>query len=57
MLSTLTGWPSVNIPVCLSKAGLPIGVQLIGKYWQDNLLLETALQLEKMIGFTAKPNI
>lgn len=38
----LTGHPVVVIPIGRSKAGLPIGVQIVGKRWQDLELLEIA---------------
>ena len=39
---SLLGWPSVHLPTSISAAGLPLGVQLVGKPGQDDLLLAQA---------------
>lgn len=41
-ISPLTGLPSVVIPVGLDSRGLPIGLQLIGRRWEDERLLAIA---------------
>tara|TARA_R100001369_G_scaffold2786_3_gene9037 strand:- start:141 stop:1637 length:1497 start_codon:yes stop_codon:yes gene_type:complete len=38
----LAGLPALSQPVGLTSAGLPIGLQLIGKYWCESQLLCTA---------------
>ena len=38
----LAGLPALSQPVGLSSEGLPIGLQLIGKHWQESQLLTTA---------------
>ena len=38
----LAGLPALSQPVGLTAAGLPIGLQLIGKHWQESQLLTTA---------------
>ncbi len=43
----ITGQPAINIPLHWSRAGLPIGVQIVGGPWQDALLLQVAAQLEE----------
>jgi Asp-tRNA(Asn)/Glu-tRNA(Gln) amidotransferase A subunit family amidase len=42
--------PAISIPAGLHE-GLPIGVQLVGRFAQEYELLELAEQLEKMPGF------
>ena len=44
-----TGHPVVVIPIGLSKAGLPIGVQIVGQRWQDEALLAVASQIAKVV--------
>jgi Asp-tRNA(Asn)/Glu-tRNA(Gln) amidotransferase A subunit family amidase len=44
-LWTLTGLPSLNLPLLESAEGLPIGVQLIGAHGRDERLLRTARAL------------
>jgi len=38
----LAGLPAISIPCGLSSAGLPIGMQLIGRAWDEQLLLNSA---------------
>ena len=38
----LAGLPALSQPVGLTTEGLPIGLQLIGKHWQESQLLTTA---------------
>jgi len=46
----LAGFPGVSVPVFLSKEGLPIGVQLIARPFEDELLLSVAERLEAARG-------
>jgi Asp-tRNA(Asn)/Glu-tRNA(Gln) amidotransferase A subunit family amidase len=41
-LWTLTGFPSLNLPLLANADGLPIGVQLVGAHGRDERLLRTA---------------
>ena len=45
VIANVLGLPSVTVPVALSSAGLPIGVQLLGRPFEDELLLEIAMRL------------
>ena len=38
----LAGLPALSQPVGLTSEGLPVGLQLIGQYWQESKLLSTA---------------
>lgn len=42
----LLGLPSVVIPFDLSDGGLPVGIQLIGRPYEEEILLEIAVRLE-----------
>ena len=42
----LSGFPAISIPFGFSNKGLPIGVQLIGKYAEDSNLLGLSLCFE-----------
>jgi len=44
----LTGLPAVALPFGVTAAGLPIGVQLVSRWWTDNDLLELAERLEAL---------
>lgn len=52
----LAGLPGVALPTGLSSAGLPLGLQLIGRPFEEGDLLNTAYVLETAAGFVAKPN-
>ncbi len=52
----LAGLPGISVPAGLDAQGLPLGLQLIGKPWQEGDLLNTAYALESAAGFSAKPD-
>ena len=49
-LWTLTGFPSLNLPLLANSEGLPIGVQLVGAPGRDERLLRTANALIETLG-------
>ncbi len=51
----LAGLPGVAVPVGLDKKGLPVGLQLIGRPWEEGALLNHAYVLERAAGFVSKP--
>ena len=51
----LAGLPGISVPVGLDAKGLPMGLQLIGRPWEEGDLLNQALVLERAAGFSAKP--
>ncbi len=51
----LAGLPGVAVPVGLDRQGLPLGLQLIGRPWDEAGLLNHAHVLETAAGFVAKP--
>jgi aspartyl-tRNA(Asn)/glutamyl-tRNA(Gln) amidotransferase subunit A len=53
--ANLAGVPAVSVPCGLSSDGLPIGLQLIGNFWSEGLLLNLAniYEVENPLG--AKP--
>jgi len=44
----LTGLPAVTLPFGVTAAGLPIGVQLVSRWWTDDDLLKLAERLEAL---------
>ena len=52
----LAGLPGISVPAGLSSEGLPLGLQLIGKPWEEGDLLNIAHSLEDAAGFVSKPN-
>ncbi|WP_293576973.1 Asp-tRNA(Asn)/Glu-tRNA(Gln) amidotransferase subunit GatA [Phaeobacter sp.] len=51
----LAGLPGISVPAGLDSKGLPLGLQLIGRPWEEGDLLNTAYALEEAAGFVAKP--
>ncbi|MDJ0733671.1 MAG: amidase [Nostocaceae cyanobacterium] len=52
-----TGHPVVVIPIGKTKNGLPIGMQIVGKRWQEMELLRIAEKFSQLItGFQQPPN-
>ncbi|MEL6168050.1 MAG: Asp-tRNA(Asn)/Glu-tRNA(Gln) amidotransferase subunit GatA [Pseudomonadota bacterium] len=51
----LAGLPGIAVPTGLDAQGLPLGLQLIGRPWEEADLLNTAYALESAAGFVAKP--
>jgi Asp-tRNA(Asn)/Glu-tRNA(Gln) amidotransferase A subunit family amidase len=49
-LWTYLGLPAVTLPLLSSEAGMPIGVQLVGRYRNDARLLRTANWLAHTLG-------
>ncbi len=51
----LAGLPGIALPTGVNADGLPLGLQLIGRPWEEGDLLNTAYALEEAAGFVAKP--
>lgn len=43
----VTGQPAMSLPSAWSASGLPLGVQLIGAYGKEDVVLQAAVQLEQ----------
>ena len=44
-----TGQPAISVPMAMSKAGLPIGVQLVGRPHDEYSILSLGAQLEAVV--------
>ena len=53
--ANLAGVPGISLPCGLSSTGLPIGVQLIGRHFDEARLLCAAHNLEKALGVNSRP--
>lgn len=51
----LAGLPSLVVPAGVNDAGLPLGLQLIGKAFDESTLFRAGRALEIAAGFKAKP--
>jgi amidase len=56
-LSPVSGCPAVVIPLTSNRDGLPIGMQVVGRCWDDERLLSIAQLLSELTpGFQRPPN-
>jgi aspartyl-tRNA(Asn)/glutamyl-tRNA(Gln) amidotransferase subunit A len=46
-----TGLPTVSLPASWSSDGLPLGIQLVGRPWDEAALLTAAAWCEEVLGF------
>ena len=53
--ANLAGLPGISVPAGLSAEGLPLGLQLIGRPFDEATLLRAAAVLEAAAGFDARP--
>jgi aspartyl-tRNA(Asn)/glutamyl-tRNA(Gln) amidotransferase subunit A len=53
--SSLAGLPAMSVPGGLDKAGLPLGLQVIGRALDEQGVLNAALAIEERAGFVARP--
>jgi aspartyl-tRNA(Asn)/glutamyl-tRNA(Gln) amidotransferase subunit A len=53
--ASLAGLPGISIPAGLSAEGLPLGLQLLGKAFDEETVFKVAGVLEKAAGFAAEP--
>jgi len=51
----LAGLPGIAVPAGVDAQGLPLGLQLIGRPWEEGDLLNHAYVLEQAAGFVSKP--
>jgi aspartyl-tRNA(Asn)/glutamyl-tRNA(Gln) amidotransferase subunit A len=51
----LAGLPGISVPAGLDAQGLPLGLQLIGRPWEEAALLDAAYALERAFSFDARP--
>lgn len=54
--SSLAGVPSLALPVGLAENGLPVGLQVIGKHFDENTVFQVAQALETAAAFDKKPH-
>ena len=57
VIANVMGLPAVTIPFAKSASGLPIGIQLLGRPYDDELLLDLAVLLEEARGPWTGPTL
>jgi Asp-tRNA(Asn)/Glu-tRNA(Gln) amidotransferase A subunit family amidase len=45
----LLGLPAISFPSGYDSRGMPIGMQAIGRHWDESLLLRTAYNAEQIV--------
>ena len=53
--ASLAGLPAMSVPAGLNGEGLPLGLQLIGKPFDEQGVLNAGLAIEQRANFSAKP--
>jgi aspartyl-tRNA(Asn)/glutamyl-tRNA(Gln) amidotransferase subunit A len=55
--ANMAGVPGISVPCGLSESGLPIGMQLIGNFWSEGLLLNLTSNYQNAFPFSARPKV
>lgn len=53
--ASLAGLPAMSVPAGLDSAGLPLGLHLIGRPFDEQGVLNAGLAIERRAGFAARP--
>jgi aspartyl-tRNA(Asn)/glutamyl-tRNA(Gln) amidotransferase subunit A len=53
--ANLSGHPAISVPCGLDEAGLPVGLQLIGRHLDEATVLRAAFAFEQDLGLDARP--
>ncbi|HJQ56450.1 MAG TPA: Asp-tRNA(Asn)/Glu-tRNA(Gln) amidotransferase subunit GatA [Vineibacter sp.] len=53
--TSMAGLPGISVPAGLDGDGLPLGLQLIGRAFDEETVLRAASALERAAAFTARP--
>jgi aspartyl-tRNA(Asn)/glutamyl-tRNA(Gln) amidotransferase subunit A len=48
------GLPAISVPCGFTKSGLPIGLQIAGAHWREDLVLRLAQAYESAVNFSGK---
>jgi Asp-tRNA(Asn)/Glu-tRNA(Gln) amidotransferase A subunit family amidase len=54
-VSNLLGLPALTVPLTLDEQGMPVGVQIVGRPWEEEALLELGIALESARGKFPSP--
>ncbi|MDJ0951905.1 MAG: Asp-tRNA(Asn)/Glu-tRNA(Gln) amidotransferase subunit GatA [Alphaproteobacteria bacterium] len=55
--ASMAGLPGISVPAGLSEGGLPLGLQILGKAFDEETVLRVADVLERAAGFDALPQV
>ncbi len=55
--ANLAGLPGLSVPAGLDKDGLPLGLQILGKAWDEETIFRVGNKIEQAANFTAIPEM
>jgi aspartyl-tRNA(Asn)/glutamyl-tRNA(Gln) amidotransferase subunit A len=55
--ASMAGIPGMSVPAGLDAQGLPLGLQVLGRHFDEETVFAVGAALERAAGFTAKPQI
>jgi aspartyl-tRNA(Asn)/glutamyl-tRNA(Gln) amidotransferase subunit A len=55
--ASMAGLPGMSVPAGLDSQGLPLGLQIIGRPWDEEMVLRVGSAIEKSANFTATPQM
>ena len=55
--ANLAGLPGISVPAGLDSKGLPLGLQLLGRPFDEGTLFRAGSVLEEAAGFSAQPGL
>jgi len=55
--ASLAGVPAMSVPAGLSAEGLPLGLQVIGRHFDEETVFAVSAAIEKAAGFTPLPEL
>ena len=53
--ASLAGLPAMSVPAGLNPDGLPLGLQLVGKAFDEQTVLDAGLAIQQRAGFDHAP--
>jgi aspartyl-tRNA(Asn)/glutamyl-tRNA(Gln) amidotransferase subunit A len=53
--ASMAGLPGVSVPAGVDQDGLPLGLQILGRAFDEVTMLKAAAALEKAASFTGRP--
>jgi len=55
--ANMAGVPGISVPAGLDANGLPLGLQVIGKPFDEETVFAVGAAIERAAGFTALPDV